>query len=72
MRQYRRLKEAIVNKISTKRRAGPYILPFVFDNHLAEKERAGPEVIKLLSCSTQLSLKFITLINVKMPTLLAF
>ena len=27
-----------------------------------------PEVIKLISCSTQLSLKFILLINVKMPT----
>ena len=31
----------------------------------------GPEVtrIKLFSCSTQLSLKFILLINVKMPTI---
>ena len=28
----------------------------------------GPEVIKLFSCSTQLSMKFILLINVKMPT----
>ena len=28
----------------------------------------GPEVIKLSSCSTQLSLKFILLINFKMPT----
>ena len=28
----------------------------------------GPEVIKLFSCSTQLSMKFIQLINVKMPT----
>ena len=27
----------------------------------------GPEVIKLFSCSTQLSTKFILLINVKMP-----
>ena len=27
-----------------------------------------PEVIKLFSCSTQLSTKFILLINVKMPT----
>ena len=32
----------------------------------------GPEVIKLCSCSTQLSMKFIMLINVKMPTLLVF
>ena len=31
--------------------------------------RAGPEVIKLFSCSTQLSMKFSLLINVKMPTI---
>ena len=30
---------------------------------------ARPEVIKLFSCSTQLSMKFILLINVKMPTI---
>ena len=30
---------------------------------------SGPEVIKLFSCSIQLSTKFIMLINVKMPTL---
>ena len=29
----------------------------------------GPEVIKLFSCSAPLSLKFILLINVKMPTI---
>ena len=29
----------------------------------------GPEVIKLFSCSTELSSKFILLINVKMPTM---
>ena len=29
----------------------------------------GPEVIKLFSCLTQLSIKFILLINVKMPTI---
>ena len=29
----------------------------------------GPQVIKLFSCSTQLSMKFIMLINVKMPTI---
>ena len=28
-----------------------------------------PEVIKLFSCSTQLSMEFILLINVKMPTI---
>ena len=31
--------------------------------------RPGPEVIKLFSCSTQLSMKFSLLINVKMPTI---
>ena len=30
--------------------------------------RSGHEVIKLFSCSTQLSMKIILLINVKMPT----
>ena len=29
----------------------------------------GPKVIKLFSCSTQLSMKFFSLINVKMPTI---
>ena len=28
----------------------------------------GPEIIKLFPCSTQLSMKFFLLINVKMPT----
>ena len=32
-------------------------------------KRPGPEVIKLFPCSTQLSMKFILLINVKMPTI---
>ena len=30
---------------------------------------SGPEVIKLFSCSTQLSMKFSPFINVKMPTI---
>ena len=30
--------------------------------------RPGPEVIKRFSCSTQLSMEFFLLINVKMPT----
>ena len=30
----------------------------------------GPEVIKLFSCSTQLSMKFFLLINVEIPTML--
>ena len=29
----------------------------------------GPEIIKLLSCSSQLSMKFLLLINLKMPTI---
>ena len=32
-------------------------------------ERPGPEVIKLFSCSTQLSMKLFLLIIVKMPTI---
>ena len=32
------------------------------------KWRSGPEFIKLFSCSTQLSINFFLLINVKMPT----
>ena len=31
--------------------------------------KPGPKVIKLFSCSTQLSMKFFLLINVKMPTI---
>ena len=31
--------------------------------------KPGPEVIKLFSCSTQLSMKFVLLIDVKMPTI---
>ena len=37
-------------------------------NILPETDRSCPEVIKLFSCSTQLSMKFFLLINVKMPT----
>ena len=32
-------------------------------------KHTGPEVINLFLCSTQLSTKFILLINVKMPTI---
>ena len=32
-------------------------------------EQHGPEVIKLFSCSTQMSMKFSPLIYVKMPTI---
>ena len=36
---------------------------------LCSKLWPGPQVIKLFSCSTQLSMKFFLLINVKMPTI---
>ena len=36
--------------------------------NLLLKKQPGPEVIKLFSCSIQLSMKFFLLINVKMPT----
>ena len=32
-------------------------------------EASGPKIIKLIPCSTQLSTKFILLINVQMPTI---
>ena len=32
-------------------------------------DKTSPEVIKKISCSTQLSMKFFLLINVKMPTI---
>ena len=38
-------------------------------HNLVEILKTGPEVIQLLSCSTQLSMKFIMLINVKVPTI---
>ena len=35
---------------------------------MTDRCKPGPEVIKLFSCSTQLSMKFFALINDKMPT----
>ena len=40
-----------------------------FQKSESEKLRPGPEVIKLFSCSTQLSMKIFQLINVKIPTI---
>ena len=40
----------------------------LFATVFVEKMRVVPDVIKLFSCSTQLSMQFIQLINVKMPT----
>ena len=38
--------------------------------HASEEDTFGrPEVLKLFSCSTQLSMKFSLLINMKMPTI---
>ena len=31
-------------------------------------KKSGPEVIKIISCSAQLSMKFFLFINIKMPT----
>ena len=39
------------------------------EQELISQTRTGPEFIKLFSCSNQLSMKFILLINVKMPTI---
>ena len=39
------------------------------DRHRESSTEAGPEVLKHFSCSTQLSMKFSPLINVKMPTI---
>ena len=38
-------------------------------SELMTRKHPGPEVIKLFSYSTQLSMKFILLLNVKMPTI---
>ena len=38
-------------------------------HNLVETLKTGPEVIKLFSCSTPLSTKFIMLVNVEMPTI---
>ena len=40
------------------------------DISLQFERRCGPEVIKLFSCSTELSKKFFLLISVKMPTII--
>ena len=41
-----------------------------YDPHLYQTLlKHGPEVIKPFSCSTQLSMNFFLLINVKMPTI---
>ena len=44
------------------------LLLSLFDFEGGIRDQA-PKVIKLFSCSTQLSMKFLQLINVKMPTI---
>ena len=44
-------------------------LSFVDHENSFITSEPGPEVIKLFSCSTQLSMKFFLFINVKMPTI---
>ena len=51
-------------------------LSFLIRNSWVDREFSSrriakpvPEVIKLFSCSTQLSMKFFPLINIKMPTI---
>ena len=42
----------------------------LFNTVVVQKDKQyGPVVIKQFSCSTQLSTKFVLLINVKMPTI---
>ena len=41
----------------------------IASDELQDQWPSGPEVIKLLSCSTQLCMKFSLLINVKMTTI---
>ena len=45
------------------------IILFSFFVGNIQNMKPGPEVIRLFSCSPQLSTKFILLINVKMPTI---
>ena len=46
-----------------------YDILFVYCCESGTVSLTGPKVIKLLSCSTQLSTKFILPINVEMPTI---
>ena len=46
-----------------------FLLSIEHSLSLPPTDSPGPEVIKLFSCSTQLSMKYFPLINVKMPTI---
>ena len=56
--------KALPDKLDIKRHS-----PIILYVYLFDKSRSGPEVIKLFLCSSQLSMIFILLINVKMPTI---
>ena len=47
-----------------------YLCSILLTQSYAPEPNPGSEVIKLFSCSTQLSTKFILLINVKVPTII--
>ena len=56
-------------KFQTTGNSGSLLHWFTDDFHNRKRRvvRPGPEVIKLFSCSTQMSMKFSLLINMKMP-----
>ena len=45
------------------------LIAMILTNIVFYRFKPGPEVTKLFSCSTQLSMTFFLLINVKMPTI---
>ena len=47
----------------------PFSIAVSFQDLAGPSKRPSPEVIKLFSCSAQLRLKFILLINVKIPAI---
>ena len=57
----------------SRRLAGRLLVPYWWKAGFGDYRFAmwspGPEAIKIFSCSTHLSMKFIMLINVKMPTI---
>ena len=58
----------VIIKLFLEKRQGVFIIAGTFIR-INTVHQSGPEVIKLFSCSTQLSMKFFLLINVKMPTI---
>ena len=64
----------VLNAVALKESFGNKHVIFInmfllFINLLLQNAITGPGVIKLFPCSTQLSMKFILLINVQMPTI---